>query len=83
MAGLLFSILVIADFPISGIYIAIAVGKHGALAITWLCVAGTLWWYFLCYAEERFSAALKTRRRKRESLYSTQEQASQDFGKPK
>jgi hypothetical protein len=66
--GILFSVLVIADFPISGVYIAIAVGKYGAFAVAWLFVAGTLWWYFLCRTAERASAALKTRRRNRESL---------------
>jgi hypothetical protein len=57
--GILFSVLVIADFPISGVYIAIAVGKYGPLAVAWLCVAGTFWWYFLCRAAE--GAVLKLR----------------------
>ncbi len=65
--GILFTVLVVADFPIFGVYIAMAVGNHGAAAIVWLVVAGTLWWYFLCRVAEKVSDALKERR-KRESL---------------
>ena len=65
--GILFTVLVVADFPISGVYIAMAVGNHGAAAIVWLVVAGTFWWYFLCRTAEKVSHALKERR-KRESL---------------
>src|SRR5271170_3768782 len=40
-----------ADFPVS--LIAYALGPHsGALAGTWIVVAGTLWWYLLSRAVE-------------------------------
>jgi hypothetical protein len=51
--GILFSVLVVADFPVSLVYVFFAVSNHGVLAFTWLALAGTSWWYFLCRVVER------------------------------
>jgi hypothetical protein len=51
--GILFSVLVVADFPISAVFVVIALGTHGALAFGWLLVAGTAWWYFLSIVAEK------------------------------
>lgn len=60
--GILFSVLFIADFPISIVYVAMAFGNLGGLGFIWLVVAGTLWWYVLCRSAERAAAALRARR---------------------
>jgi hypothetical protein len=44
--GILWTILAIADFPLSAVTIMLAWG-HGALAAVWAVGAGTLWWYLL------------------------------------
>jgi hypothetical protein len=44
--GILWSILTIADFPVSAITIPLAY-LNGPLAFLWTAVAGTAWWYFL------------------------------------
>jgi hypothetical protein len=46
--GIIFTFLDLVDLPISLVYIALAWG-HEALAMAWLFVAGTLWWYLLCW----------------------------------
>jgi fructose-1,6-bisphosphatase/inositol monophosphatase family enzyme len=58
---------VVTDFPISCVYIALTVGNHGAVAIVWLVVGGTLWWYVLCRTAEKVLDVLKDRPKK-ESL---------------
>jgi hypothetical protein len=57
--GILFSVLFIADFPISIVYGALAFGSHPAIAFAWLIVAGTLWWYSLFRLAGRIAIALK------------------------
>jgi len=44
--GILFTFIVVADLPGSVPYYALA-WKYGALAVTWIFLAGTLWWYVL------------------------------------
>jgi hypothetical protein len=44
--GILFSFILLADFPISALTYALA-WKYGALGVIWIFVAGTLWWYLL------------------------------------
>jgi len=44
--GILFTFILVADLPISVPYYALA-WKHGALAVTWIFLGGTLWWYVL------------------------------------
>jgi hypothetical protein len=44
--GILFSFILIADLPVSILSYALA-WKYGALAVIWIFVAGTLWWYLL------------------------------------
>ena len=63
--GILFSVLVLADLPVSVVFVFLAFGTHGAVAFAYLLVVGTLWWYLLCRIGEKMSATLK---RKRESL---------------
>jgi hypothetical protein len=40
------------DFPVSVVTFALAF-KHGSLAMIWMFVAGTLWWYLLACGIER------------------------------
>ena len=60
--AILFSVLLLADFPVSVIFAFLAFGTHGAIAFVYLLVAGTLWWYLLCRIAEKASAALKRKR---------------------
>ena len=46
--GILFSVLVLADIPVSLVFVALAARTHGAVAFAWLLVVGTLWWFVLC-----------------------------------
>ena len=49
--GILFTLLNIADFPIS--LVGGMLGwQHGTLGAIWLLCAGTLWWYILCRTAE-------------------------------
>lgn len=60
--GILVSILVIADIPISLVYIGLAMsGRHDALALGCLVVGGTAWWYGLCRVSEKIATGLRTR----------------------
>jgi hypothetical protein len=49
--GLIFSFLLIVDFPVSFVYGLLA-WVNGAIAFMWLIVVGTLWWYLLCRTAE-------------------------------
>lgn len=44
--GILFTFIAVADLPISVPYYVLA-WKYGALAVTWIFLVGTLWWYVL------------------------------------
>jgi hypothetical protein len=44
--GILFSLVLVADLPVSLPTYALG-WKYSALAATWIFVAGTLWWYLL------------------------------------
>jgi hypothetical protein len=44
--GILFSFVLLADLPVSFLAYGLA-WKYPALAVTWVFVAGTLWWYLL------------------------------------
>lgn len=59
--GILFTFIEIIDLPISLVYMALA-WNYGVLAVVWLVVVGTLWWYLLCRAAERWIAARKPAR---------------------
>ncbi|HEY6267262.1 MAG TPA: hypothetical protein VIX11_03110 [Candidatus Acidoferrum sp.] len=44
--GILFTLVLLADLPVS--LLAYGLGwKYPALAVTWVFVAGTIWWYLL------------------------------------
>lgn len=62
LLGILFSVLVVADLPISGVFVFLAAGTHGAFAFAYPLVVGTLWWYLLCRVGEKWFAALRRRR---------------------
>jgi|ERR1700728_2484231 hypothetical protein len=60
--GILVSILVIVDIPISFLYVRLAIsGRHDALALGCLVVGGTVWWYGLSRTAEKIATALRTR----------------------
>lgn len=47
--GILFTFILLADLPIS--VLAYALGwKYGSIAVIWIFVVGTLWWYLLSLA---------------------------------
>ena len=52
-AGLLWGFLLLLDFPASLPYYVLA-WKYGVIAILWVVVAGTAWWYFLSCVVARF-----------------------------
>jgi hypothetical protein len=50
-AGILITFILAADLPISVPAYALA-WKHGVLAVIWIFVAGTSWWYLLSRGAE-------------------------------
>ena len=60
--GIFWSILAIADCPVSIVTGILAFTQHGALAGAWATVAGTLWWYILCLTAEFLTARIKGER---------------------
>jgi hypothetical protein len=50
--GILFSVLFLADIPVSFVTIALALSSHAVLAGIWALVPGTLWWFLLCLTAE-------------------------------
>jgi len=52
LAGVIIENLLLLDFPISVVTFALAF-KHGSLAMIWMFVAGTAWWYLLGCGIER------------------------------
>jgi len=63
--GILVSIPVIADLPISILYGALAMsGQHDALALGCLVLAGTAWWYGLCRTAEKIAMTLRVQWRR-------------------
>ena len=57
--GVLFSLLTLADIPVSFVTVGPAFGNHGVLAGIWAIVAGTLWWYLLCLTAEILAGKTK------------------------
>ena len=58
--GILVSILVIADLPVSILYGALAMsGQHDALALGCLVLGGTAWWYGLCRTVEKIATTVR------------------------
>jgi len=56
--GILWSILTIADLPVS-IVTVMLVWRHSVFAAVWAIVAGTLWWYLLCRTIEFVAARIR------------------------
>lgn len=54
--GILASVLLLVDLPISLVYGALAFGGHEALAAACLVLGGTAWWYLLCRVSEKIAA---------------------------
>jgi hypothetical protein len=66
--GILVSILVIADLPVSILYGALAMsGQHDALALGCLVLGGTAWWYGLCRTAEKIATTVRVRWTRRKS----------------
>jgi hypothetical protein len=59
--GILWSVLMIADFPVSIMTGVLAFSQHGVLAGMWAIVVGTLWWYWLCRTAEFLAAKIPRR----------------------
>jgi hypothetical protein len=49
LGALLWILIVICDLPISAVVFGFT-GQHPALAMGWILVAGTYWWYILSRA---------------------------------
>lgn len=60
--GILWSLLTIADFPLSIVTAVLAFSHHSVLAALWAIVVGTLWWYLLCLAAESLATRIRGRR---------------------
>ena len=59
--GIVWTGIMVADFPISLVALALA-WKHSALAAAWILVVGTLWWYLLSRGAELVVRRFKARR---------------------
>jgi len=57
--GILWSIPTIADIPVSMVTIILTFSHHGVLAGLWAIVAGTLWWYLLCWVAEFLAGKIR------------------------
>src|SRR5260370_24857596 len=66
--GILFSFVMLADLPISLLAYGLA-WKYSALAVIWIFVAGTFWWYLLSRGAEFLIDSM--RRRKPITLFSS------------
>ena len=66
--GILVSILVIADLPVSILYGVLAMsGQHDVLALGCLVLGGTAWWYGLCRTAEKIAMTVRVRWTRRKS----------------
>jgi hypothetical protein len=59
--GIVWGGIMLADFPISLVALALA-WKYSALAAAWILVVGTLWWYLLSRGVELVVRRFKARR---------------------
>ncbi len=59
--GIVWTGIMVADFPISLVAVALA-WKYSALATAWILVGGTLWWYLLSCGAELVLRRFKARR---------------------
>ena len=57
--GILWSVVTIADVPVSIVTVELTFSQHGALAGVWAIVVGTLWWYLLCRTAEFLAAKIR------------------------
>jgi hypothetical protein len=57
--GILFSVLTLADIPVSFVTIALGFSNHTVLAGIWTLVAGTLWWFLLCLTAETLARKIR------------------------
>jgi hypothetical protein len=58
--GIVWVFIVLVDLPVSAIFYALA-WKYSLIAGLWVVVVGTLWWYFLGRAIERWIKRIKAR----------------------
>ena len=59
--GILWSLLTIADIPVSMVTMRLAFSQHGVLAGVWATVVGTLWWYLLSRASDTVIRRLRAK----------------------
>ncbi len=59
--GIVWTGIMLVDFPISLVALALA-WKYSALATAWILVVGTLWWYLLSRGAELLLLRFKARR---------------------
>jgi hypothetical protein len=59
--GIVWTGIMVVDFPISLVALALA-WKYSALATAWILVVGTLWWYLLSRGAELVVRRFKARR---------------------
>jgi len=64
--GILFTVILLVDLPISVLSYALG-WRYSAIAVIWIFVAGTLWWYLLARGAQFLIDAL--RRRKAVTLF--------------
>jgi hypothetical protein len=59
--GIVWVFVMLVDFPIS-IPAYVLAWNFNSLAVTWILIAGTLWWYFLSHKAESLIRNIRTRR---------------------
>ena len=59
--GILWSLVTIADIPVSTVTMGLAFSQHGVLAGVWATVVGTLWWYLLSRASDTVIRRLRAK----------------------
>ena len=57
--GILFSLVTLADIPVSFVTIVLVFSNHAVLAGIWALVAGTLWWFLLCLTAETLARKIR------------------------
>ena len=57
--GILWSLVTIADIPVSMVTLSLAFSQRSVLAGIWATAAGTLWWYLLCRTAEFLAGKIR------------------------
>jgi hypothetical protein len=59
--GDLFIPLIFLDLPFSGFAVGFMFANHGVLAVAWVVLAGTLWWFILSLEAESIVRRIRSR----------------------